>query len=626
MLLRLRLEDFKFKMSAASEGVKGEPIQNPNEPTGALNPYTKKWVRRLLYLSFLNFIIAGTLALFMRTDQAGNPGIIGPIGTPAVFGQLLTAHGLGMFIGWQFPFAYGLCMYVFPKYMGRKIYNEKLLPIVFYLFAIGFYMVWFACFEGFGPGWYFLTPLWNPAAWTSTATWEAWQAMIFFAGMIITNVSLIVFAYDIFGTAFSSKYKDAYNASPGMLTSLSAKFAASIGFDAYMPKPVRNRILGYPPAAVAAVVTTVDMIVSAPPFLTLLGDGVWTTAGNPAFLNNLVAKNFLWINYHPIVYFAFFPLIGMYYTLIPIFANRKFSSSRWAKAPWPLLLITGVGVYSHHLFMDTSQPFALQIMSQNMSMLIGIASGISVFTLLALIWRSKYDWNLSAKFFAASILGWVVGGVMGVEQGNISEDIYVHNTYAVVSHFHFNGLDGIVIAAFGVLYWILPEISGKQWYSKTLGEIHFWGTSIGGFGLAGTFALMGYMGVPRKEFAPIQASLPFTAIYADPLYVALFFALLTASAQIPFIWNILKTLQGPTMLRKSVLPEIAVQAPSPSPMPAPITRDSAPSISSPQMGGQVAANAATAKQPATPFNIDPSFLDGTNSFVNHSDLKETSFE
>jgi heme/copper-type cytochrome/quinol oxidase subunit 1 len=513
----------------------------------------------------------------MRTDQAGNPNILGPLGQPAVFGQLLTAHGLGMFVGWQFPFAYGLTLYAFPKYMGRKIYKEKILPVIFFLFAIGFYLVWLSTFMGFGPGWYFLTPLWNPAAWSAGATWTPTDAMIFFGGMIITNVSLIVFSYVLLGTAFSSSYKDQYTSSPGMLTTMSAKFAAAIGFDAYMPKAVRDRIPAYPIAAIAAVVTTLDMIISAPPFLVLLADGAWASAGNAAFLNNLVAKNFLWINYHPIVYFAFFPLIGMYYTLIPIFANRKFSSSRWAKAPWPLLLITGMGVYSHHLFMDTSQPFALQIMSESMSMLIAFASGISVFTLVALIWRSHYQWTLSAKFLAASILGWILGGILGVEQGNIPTDVYEHNTYLIVSHFHFMALDGILLAAFGVLYWILPEISGKQWYSKTLGEIHLWGTAIGGFGLAGTFALLGFMGVPRREYAPIQASLPFTQIYYDPLLAALFFALFTAAAQIPFIWNILKTLQSPTTTKSNVIP--AIETPVPAPLPTPITRELTPSFS-----------------------------------------------
>jgi len=509
----------------------------------------------------------------MRTDQAGSSSLIGPLGSATVFGQLLTAHGLGMFVGWQFPFTYGLIAYALPKYMKRKLYAERLLPLVFFLFMIGFYLVWLATATGFGPGWYFLFPLpFHPGPAGSALPWGPAEALIFFSGMIITNFSLFVFTYMVFGTVFSNKYQDQYNLKAGMNHSMSAKFAGSIGFDAYMPKAVRSRIISYPPAVIAAVVTTVDMIVSAPPFLTLLGDGAWTSLNNPSFLNNLVAKNFLWINYHPIVYYAFFPLIGMYYTLIPIFAKRNFSSSRWAKAPWPLLLITGVGVYSHHLFMDTSQPFILQFMSQNMSMVIGIASGISVFTLLALIWRSNYEWNLTAKFLVASIFGWVIGGIGGVEQGNAALDVYLHNTYAVVGHFHFNGLDGIVFAGFGVLYWILPEISSKQWYSRALGEIHFWASVVGGFGLAFTFTAMGYVGIPRRQYLPFNPGLPFTITLNYQLYldIALFFALFVASAQIPFIWNILKTLTGPTSPKPFTTPaslEESMQVPVPVPTP-----------------------------------------------------------
>lgn len=549
-----------------------EPTQRSGEVALAnedpLTPYTKKWARRLLYLSFLNFIVAGTFALFMRTDQGGGSSLIGPVGTAQVFGQLLTAHGLGMFVGWQFPFTYGLIAYVFPKYMKRKLYNEKLLPIVFYLFMVGFYIVWAAILLGFGPGWYFLFPLPFHGGPAGFAPWGMLQAAVFFGGMIITNLSLLVFTYLVFGTAFSGKYKDDYNLKQGMNHSLSAKFAASIGFDAYMPKAVRSRIVPYPTAAIAAVVTTLTMIISAPPFLTLLADGFWTSLNQPNFLNNLVAKNFLWINYHPIVYYAFFPVIGMYYTYIPIFAKREFSSSRWVRVPWPMLLIAGVGVYSHHLFMDTSQPFGLQLMSQGMTMMVAFASGISVFTLFALIWRSKYEWSLTAKFLLASIFGWIFGGVMGTEQGVVALDLYLHNTYAVVGHFHFMGLDGIVMAAFGILYLILPEISGKQWYSKTLGDIHFWGTCVGGFGLAFTFAIMGYLGVPRREYAPVTAQLPFTITldYHFWLIMAFFFAIVAGAAQIPFIWNMLKTLTGPTAKPpeppETLKPQIQVPAPT----------------------------------------------------------------
>src|SRR5579875_3297627 len=89
--------------------------------------------------------------------------------------------------------------------------------------------------------------------------------------------------FNIFRSAFSTKYDDKYNNAPRMNHSFSAKFAASIGFDAYMPKAVRERVVSYPPAVIAAMVTTLDMIVSAPPFLTLLGDGAWVSLNQPGF-------------------------------------------------------------------------------------------------------------------------------------------------------------------------------------------------------------------------------------------------------------------------------------------------------------------------------------------------------
>src|SRR5579872_61361 len=247
--------------------------RSPEAVETFLTPYTKKWVRRTLYLSFLNFIIAGALALFMRTDQAGASSSIGALGTPQVFGQLLTAHGLGMFVGWQFPFTFGLVSYIFPRYMRRKLYSERLLPVIFWTFLVGFYLVWASITLGFGAGWYFLFPLPFHGGPAGVAPWGMIQTVIFFGGMIITSASLFLFSYDVFGTAFSSKYKDPSDTKPSKINSFSGKLAAAIGFDAYLPGNVRNRISEYPIAAISAVVTTIGMIVSGIPFFILLIDG-----------------------------------------------------------------------------------------------------------------------------------------------------------------------------------------------------------------------------------------------------------------------------------------------------------------------------------------------------------------
>jgi heme/copper-type cytochrome/quinol oxidase subunit 1 len=540
-------QERKSRTVFGSDTIHGQETEIVQVVSPALTPYTKAWVRRFLYLSFLNFLIAGVFALFMRTDQAGQSGSLGMFGTAGVFGQLLTAHGLGMFVGWQFPFTYGLCLYVFPKYMKRRLWNEKWLPRIFYTFFVGMYMVWIAVLFGFGPGWYFLMPLPILGGPGASAPWPLGAAFVFFLGMIIVNVSLVLFCIEIFGTAFSGKYNDDFNTAPGMNHSLTAKLAASMGFDAYMPGRVRNRLMCYPVATIGAMVATVDMFLSMIPFTVLLVDGASGSLELPTFINNLVAKNFLWLNYHPIVYLAFFPLVGIYYTLLPVFAKKSFADSRWVRYPWPLLLIPAVGVYSHHLFQDTAQPFGLQIMSSYMTMVIALGSGISVFTLMGLVWRSDFEWNLTGRWIMGAILGWIFGGVMGVELGNISENAISHNTYIVIAHFHFNALGGIILGAFGFLYWVLPEISNKQWYSKRLSELHFWGTMIGVFGMLFTFTAMGFLSVPRREFAVSIPVLPFTAMYDPYLVTAAVFAFVIAFSQIPFMYNIVATLSRPSV-------------------------------------------------------------------------------
>jgi heme/copper-type cytochrome/quinol oxidase subunit 1 len=524
------------------------------EASPALTAYTKAWVRRLILMSFFNFIVAGTVALFMRTDQASLSNLLGPIGSPGVFGQLETAHGLGMFVGWQFPFTYGLCMYIIPKYMKRRIFNERLLPAMFYTFFVGFYLVWIATLYGFGAGWYFLFPLPLLGGPGASAPWDMYSSFVFFVGMVLTNISLVIFVIASFGTVFSRKYNDYFDTAPGKINSLTARLAASTGFVAYFPKSTKERVVDVPVAVIGVVVTTFDMIISLPPFMALLFDGAWASLNNPPFLANLVAKNFLWLNYHPIVYFAFFPLVAMYYTLIPIFAKRPFHSSFWVRAPWPLLLIPGVGVYSHHLFMDTAQPFFLQIMSQYMTMIIAVGSGISVFTLVGLIWRSNYDWNLTARWIIAAIIGWVLGGIMGTQLGDPAYDTYGHNTYMVLAHFHYNALCGIVLAAFGFLYWAFPEFTNKKWYSKKLSEIHFWLMIVGTFGMVTTFAVMGYIGVPRREWAPVVPVLPFTDMYSPFLLLATIFAFIIALSLVFFIINIVRSIKAPSLAPDSLTP------------------------------------------------------------------------
>jgi cytochrome c oxidase subunit 1 len=547
----------------------GAVVEEMAEEQYVVSKFTTKWSARLIYMSFANFLISGAIALFMRADQAGNG-----VTTSPVFYQILSAHGIGMFVGWQFPFTYGLSTYVLSKFLRKPVYNENITKSLFYIFGTGFYLVWLSILLGIAPGWYFLFPLPFAYSQSGTALWGPFQASMFFVGYIVINASLAIFGYNVFRTVFTRygsgntspfasiepQNGNNYNSSP------SAQIAAAIGLDAYLPYEVRKTIQPFSLPVIGVVVTTIGMLVSSPTIIALVTLGLIKTFDAGFALDYLLTKNLIWFNYHPIVYFAFFPIIGMYYFLMPKWSGKNFHSERWARAPWPFLLIADVGVYSHHLFMDSVQPFALVFMSQTMTYLIGLASGISVFTLLSVMYKSKFNWNLGSKFIFASIVAWIIGGASGEEQGTLAWDVYLHNTYSVPAHFHFNGLAGIVMAAFGLFYMFLPEFSGRRLYSQVLGNVHFWLSTVGAFGMASMFLILGYMGAPRREYQLVIAALPFTNAYTPVLDLALFFALVLATGQIVFVYNMYKTWRLPravvteTTLRE-VDPQVVAAAP-----------------------------------------------------------------
>jgi heme/copper-type cytochrome/quinol oxidase subunit 1 len=80
------------------------------------------------------------------------------------------------------------------------------------------------------------------------------------------------------------------------------------------------------------------------------------------------------------------------------------------------------------------------------------------------------------------------GGFQGSETGMWGTDMYLHNTLSMVGHIHLILLMGPLLFAFGVIYAIVPDLAKKH-MSKTLGEIHFWLTCLGGFGLAMPYLL-----------------------------------------------------------------------------------------------------------------------------------------
>jgi cytochrome c oxidase subunit 1 len=76
-------------------------------------------------------------------------------------------------------------------------------------------------------------------------------------------------------------------------------------------------------------------------------------------------------------------------------------------------------------------------------------------------------------------------------------DIHVHDTYFVVSHFHFVLFGGSVFAIYSALYHWYPKVTGRM-MNEPLGKLHFVLTYFGFFFTFFPMHIVGMLGMPRR--------------------------------------------------------------------------------------------------------------------------------
>jgi cytochrome c oxidase subunit 1 len=529
-----------------------------------------KLTKLFIISALIYFLIAGSLALVMRTIQSNIIIMNDQNKTFGLFYTSLTIHGQLMFFGFVSMLVFGISYYLLSKFAKKELYSFTLAILSFSVLNAGAILLIVSGTMFFGAGWYNLMPLpFHPG----NNGWSTLSVSIFLVAELLVGISLTIFCINVIGTVLKGeiavgiqkteidydktddinlqeshddKHKSKADEDDRGRVDLfelkqipsALRWVSILGISSWFPRKYRLRTPAVSIVVVGIFINALVQLIGNIGLFAQLFIG-FSYLINPNFSANwLLGKDLWWFFGHPIVYFTLFSFLGAVYYYIPRYTRKTVPYDKWAYRSWPFYFIFTMLVFSHHVFMDTPNPVWLQMIAQTASFGIVFPSALTIMTVMMYIFRSRIKWNITSMFMLSGIAGWAFGGFAGVETGWWGTNIYLHNTLNVVGHIHFVILMGSVLFAMGLIYSIIPDMTKKN-LSKVLGLVHLLSTLIGGLGLAFMFTFLGLAGVIRRE-----AILPSDFNWALPLL--LFFAFVVGIGQIIFIYNVVKT-----MLRKN---------------------------------------------------------------------------
>ncbi len=461
-----------------SESNVGDSSHGSSEGHGSLS-FLSKYVFSMdhkvigiqfLFSTLLWFVVGGLLALAVRWQLAWpweNMPIVGPMLFPDQGGQispefytmLFTMHGTVMIFFVIIPILAGAFgNFLIPLMIGAEDMAFPVLNMMSYWFmwpAFGCMIASFFVEGGAGAaGWTVYAPL---SAVPTAAPGSLNGQTLWLFGATFVGISSMLGSVNYMTTIIQMR-------APGMtffrlpmtvwamfITAVLQAFALPV-LTAALLMQVMDRELG------TGFFLAEGMIVGGVP----AGSG----GGQP-----LLWQHLFWFYSHPAVYIMILPAMGMVSDMLTTFARKPLFG--YKPMVFSLASIAGLGfvVWGHHMFISGMSPF-LGTTFMLATMMIALPSAIKTFNWLGTVWGGRIQFTTPFLFSLGFVSSFIIGGLSGIFMAATPVDIFIHDTYFIVAHFHYVLFASSALGIFGAIYYWFPKMFGRL-MNDSWGKLHF---------------------------------------------------------------------------------------------------------------------------------------------------------
>ena len=269
-----------------------------------------------------------------------------------------------------------------------------------------------------------------------------------------------------------------------------------------------------------------------------------------------------WYGHNAVGFFLTAGFLGIMYYFVPKQANRPVYSYRLSIVHFWALIFLYIWAGPHHLHY-TALPDWAQTLGMTFSIMLWMPSWggmINGLMTLSGAW-DKLRTDPVLRFLVISVAFYGMSTFEGPMMSIKSVNSLSHYTDWTIGHVHSGALGWVGMVSFGALYFLVPKLWGRsRLYSMKLVNWHFWLSTIGIAGYAGTMwvsgIMQGLMWRAYDEMGFLQYSFAETVEAMHPFYVGRAFSGgLFVVGSLIMAYNLYRTIRG------DVREEAAVAAP-----------------------------------------------------------------
>ena len=264
----------------------------------------------------------------------------------------------------------------------------------------------------------------------------------------------------------------------------------------------------------------------------LAGAAATSGKGDP-----ILFQHVFWIFGHPEVYILILPAWGLVSDILAFFSRKPAFGYKMTALSLTAITVLSTVVYGHHMYTTQMSPLLTQSF-MTLTMLISIPSAIFFANWLGTLWKGSIRFDSPMLFSLGVVFVFGLGGLTGLYLASTSIDLYLHDTYFVVGHFHYTMAASVLLGGFAGTYFWFPKMFGRM-MDERLAKIHFWCTMIPLNGIFTGMMLVGWAGMHRRLYNPFVYEFMHKLIPVNQFIT--YSAVAMGIAQFIFIYNLFKT-------------------------------------------------------------------------------------